>query len=261
MIIQKKVNAAIIFELDNVVRRIKPNLQHRYLRERGQIPPAPIKGEQELILPVCNYIKRYIDANNVLAIAVDQAPYIAQGVMDDDDYHATLDETKKMLREFGIQLADVGVCKHAPKINPVYDGKGNEVDVMTEPQCACRFPNPGLIDAFVGIHKLDHIKQGQHIQLRRPSYGIGVTQGFRDAMVMHMNCSYDDVRYILSGKVDLPSMITHAHLNVAAAIKDHQKRNLRTVRDDSVFVENLESLHDIHRTLPEELNKPLEGKP
>lgn len=261
MIIQKKLKSAIFFELDNVVRRIKPGLQQRYLRERGMIPPAPIKGEQELVIPVCQHIKKYIDANNVLAIAVDQAPYISQGVMDDDEYHATLDETKKMLADFGIHLADVGVCKHAPKVMPVYDDKGNEVDVLTEPQCHCRFPNPGLLDAFTEIHKLNHIKQGKYIQLRRPSYGIGATQEFRDAMVLHMNCSYDDARYILSGRAELPSLITHAHLNVAAAIKDHQKQNLRTMRDESVFVENLEALDNLGKTLPAELDRPMEGKP
>lgn len=218
---------AVFFSVDNVVRRVKPSASMLHVERHGMAPPVPVEvGEQELIVPVVEYIKKMCEERRAVPIALDMAPYIESKQLSQDQYFAVLAEFKQMMFEFGLTEMKYYVCPHAPEEIPICDpGTGKVVRHEFKPACRCRFPNNELIQracAENGIHA-DTDKFGA-FRVFPPSEFIGDDQEQREVSVMRSHMNFTWVQAILDGSIYWAGMVDNQIRKEASAVQQEAKK-------------------------------------
>lgn len=116
--------------------------------ETGVITTAFHPNQLRLLRGVIEGCKRLSSAGYVLAIATNQ-PGPAKGYFSRDAVAKTNDALVAMLAEEGVTIAKVASCMHHP------DGGAGGGDKTLVGPCACRKPNPGMLDDLARDLSLD----------------------------------------------------------------------------------------------------------
>lgn len=257
--------SVVFFELDRVIRRIRPDRARHYVDQYGELPPAPIKvGDQELVEKVARWIRNYCEEHDCIAIGVDQAPYLEDG-FDLDDYHAIIRELMVMLTDYGIPVKDILWCEHKLHEETVYDERGNSA-VKKSVVCPCRFPNPGLLKAAAEKHHVTVFNDRGEFRFFKPSIFVLDSTEARTAAIEQCGLNVQWVEAILTNRVGLKDQAEHAHLKAAALIREHQKRGLKVIghhpgvdgwtEASEIVTIDTETLPEMP-ALPAHLDKPL----
>lgn len=247
--------SVVFFELDGVIRRIRPDRAKAYIDQYQELPPAPLQvGDQELIERVARWIADYCEQHNCIAIGLDQAPYLAHG-FSEETYGEIIRELMRMLLEFGVPVKDILWCEHPLLEETVYDEHGNSA-VSKTAQCQCRFPNEGLIKAAVQKHDVTVFNDRGEYRLFHPSIFVLNSNEARTAAIEKCGLNVQWVEAILTGRAGLLNKAEHAHLKAAALIKQHQKQGgLKQIGNDTFTVDTDKPL-DLP-ALPQHLDKPI----
>ena len=271
-ILTNPTQTAVFFELDNVVRQIKPDIARAMKEERGMMPPAPFAvGMQELIAPVINHIKMLCEATGAIPIGLDQAPYVEDAEQlrkqghdvefSIDDYKEVLAETLHLLKSAGLTKTKLLYCPHKPFEKVEYDLMGNRSKIQHIPRCQCRFPNAGLIFHAVKVYGIKYEKSHGRVRIwspqdNYPSHMISATPEAREASVSGAQMDHSNVVSILDGSIYLRDNVTWEHLKMAERLREHQRSQGLTATHTGREMEvNLEGLGNLPE-LPQHLHKP-----
>jgi hypothetical protein len=228
--IKSKKRPAIVFTIDGVVRRLKKEVGQAYAEKHGMAPPVPTKvGEQELIMPVVDFIREQCLARGATPIAIDMAPYIEMGQMDMAGYMKVQQELLTMLRKCEVPDPQFYFCHHAPQERIAgLDAKGRAV-FEYDPVCKCRFPNANLIhqalyEQNVPVHVWESTGK---MRVLPPSLFIFHPQRPEERYAALGGCGFDLVNLIaiLDGSFGLKDKVDHAHLKLAREMQDNMRQN------------------------------------
>jgi hypothetical protein len=217
---------ALFFTIDGVVRRVRADVQQRYLESHGMAPPVPTaKGEQELIEPVVQYMVRHCQQTQAVPIGLDMAPYLGSGQISEEQYVEVRDELTGFLQEMGLPKPTWYLCPHQPDPVPVREPLTGRVERFEfQPTCACRFPQPTLIHrACVEKNVRTHFYEDK-LRIAPPSLMIGNTQEEREAAIMKCGLDFVWVEGIIDGSIYWKEQMDHAHLKVAHEMKEFMKQ-------------------------------------
>ena len=251
------LKTACFIELD-AIRGMKKSISDAYIVRDGMRPAAPCDlGEQALVMPVVDYVKREVERYGHHVFLFDQASYIDDGVVPYDAYKAIMHETIMLLRENGIKVSDWATCRHAPKRQDVHDRVGNVIDTLTSPQCRCRFPNPEIFDKLVSLHDISRVTHEGNMQTLK-SMAIAVSAEALEVLRLKV-CVPKIVKLIaiMDGSIYNKELMTSAHVTAAAKVLDHQKKYVAEGGyTGEVTLTDMEALEGVFDSLPPELNKP-----
>jgi hypothetical protein len=248
---------AVFFELDNVIRRLKPGIAGLYVEKFGAVPPAPVDlGEQEVIPEVARFIATRCLETGAKPIGLDMAPYLGhthdgKPIVPMEAYKQILGELKHLLADFGVRDAKFLYCPHPAREVPQYGKAGEILNHELHPLCNCRFPNHGLLYQACKVHEITHFDDKGEFAILKPSCMIGNSVEAREVSIVGSSMEFFWVEGILNGSVHYEGMITHAHLNAARALQKEAPRVLDTINRGRI-VEGLPEVHD----LPEQLQIP-----
>lgn len=223
--------SAVFFSVDRTVRRVKAEVLRNYIDLNGEAPPVPVKvGDQELILPVVEHIKKLCDEMHAIPVAIDMAPYIESKEISEHQYLAVLSEFKGLMAEHGLDNMKYYMCPHMPKA---------DADLIAptrfdyKPDCVCRFPNNNLIrKACTDLNIKASTDEYGAFRVWPPSLFIGNSKDDlggayhdeREAAAMRSQMNFIQVGAILDGSINWGDLIGHEHLKAARAIQQEVKK-------------------------------------
>jgi hypothetical protein len=228
--------AALFFTIDQVVRRVRPEVTARYMESHGMAPPVPTaKGEQELLEPVVQYMVRHCQQTRAVPVGLDMAPYLGSGQLSEEQYVEVRDELSGFLQEMGLPKPVWYLCPHQPDPVPVKDPVTGRVErVEFRATCRCRFPQPELIHRACVEQNVRTQFHDDKLRIVPPSVMIGNGPDEREAAVMKCGLDFIWVEAILDGSIYWKEQMDHTHLKLAREMQEFTKQQNHKVDEKKV---------------------------